>query len=214
MVRDLILLVSMSAAAVAQVAVPAPANRISNSAPESPGTAAALSSIGSTAENARVDLARLRIDKWKAGGDVKQDATSRAQSLQRNLAEALPALVQAVRQNPQSVNAAFKLYRNVNVLYDVMSNLAESAGAFGPKEDYAALARDLEQFDAERHALADTLDIMTAQKDAEVARMQQEVRQAQVESAPPKKIIIDDEAPAKKTAKKPSKKKVAPKPPQ
>ena len=188
------MLVLISSAA-AQVAAPA-------------GVAQVLPNLSRTAENARVDLARLRIEKWKTNGDNKHDAQERVQSLQRNLRDALPALIGAVQQNPQSSSAAFKLYRNVNVLYDVMSNLAEMAGAFGPKDEYASLTRELSQFDQERRALADQVEALTAQKDAEVARMQQAARHAQAEAAdaPPKKIIIDDEAPVRKskTKKKPA----------
>ncbi|MGH9524857.1 MAG: hypothetical protein ACRD3E_20220 [Terriglobales bacterium] len=197
MLRRFGLIFALTAPLVAQVAAPAPG-----------GVVPLLPSLSRTVEDARVNLARLRIEKWKTNGENKQDAQARAQSLQRNMSEALPALVTAAQQNPQSSNAAFKLYRNVNVLYDVMSNLTESAGAFGAKEEYAALARDLGEFDQERRALGNALEAITAQKDAEVARIQQASRQAQSESAPPKKIIIDDEAPAKKV--KPKTKKKAP----
>ena len=204
MFRRIAWIVALATPVVAQVASPAPT-----------GVVQILPSVSRTVEDTRVNLARLRIEKWKTSGDNKQDAQARAQSLQRNMTEALPALITAVQQNPQSSNAAFKLYRNLNVLYDVMSNLAESAGAFGPKDEYAGLARDLGEFDQERRALGIALETMTAQQDAEIARIQKAARQEQSEaaSAPPKKIVIDDMEPAKKPAKKTTKKKPAPKQP-
>jgi hypothetical protein len=164
-----------------------------------------LPQLQRTVENARVDLARLRVDKWKADSPVKQQAATNIESLQRNLTGALPTLVAAAQQNPSSLNASFKLYRNLNALYDVMSNVTESAGAFGAKEEYAALAQDLNNLDSARRALADAMEAMTAQRDADLARMQQAARQATqaAAAAPPKKIVIDDNELAKKpTAKK------------
>jgi hypothetical protein len=154
-------------------------------------------------ENARVDLARLRVDKWKADAAVKQQAGTNIESLQRNLSGALPTLVAAAQQNPSSLNASFKLYRNLNALYDVMSNVTESAGAFGAKDEYAALVQDLNNLDAARRSLADAMESMTAQRDADFARIQAARQAAQAAAvAPPKKIVIDDNEPAKKTTAK------------
>lgn len=164
-----------------------------------------LPQLQRTVENARVDLARVRVDKWKTDAAVKQQAATNIESLQRNLTGALPTLVAAAQQNPSSLNASFKLYRNLNALYDVMSNVTESAGAFGAKDEYAALAQDLNNLDTARRALADAMESMTAQRDADFARIQQTARQATqaAAAAPPKKIVIDDNELAKKpTAKK------------
>jgi len=163
-----------------------------------------LPQLQRTVENARVDLARVRVDKWKTDSAVKQQAATNIESLQRNLTGALPTLVAAAQQNPSSLNASFKLYRNLNALYDVMSNVTESAGAFGAKDEYAALAQDLNNLDTARRAFADAVDSMTAQRDADFARMQAARQAAQAATAaPPKKIVIDDNELAKKpTAKK------------
>jgi len=42
------------------------------------------------------------------------------------------SLLQRIKASPSSLNANFRLYRNMNALYDTFSALAESAGAFGP----------------------------------------------------------------------------------
>ena len=163
-----------------------------------------LPQLQRTVENARVDLARVRVDKWKTDAAVKQQAATNIESLQRNLTGALPTLVAAAQQNPSSLNASFKLYRNLNALYDVMSNVTESAGAFGAKDEYAALAQDLNNLDTARRAFADAVDSMTAQRDADFARIQQTARQATqaAAAAPPKKIVIDDNELVKKTTTK------------
>ena len=205
---------SLSGSLFAQVAQPttpqtAPQQMVATPASNVMST---LPRLQSTIENARVDLARLRVDKWKADSSVKQQTAANVESLQRNMTGALPTLVTAAQQNPSSLNASFKLYRNVNVLYDVMTNVTESAGAFGAKEEYAALARDLNGLDEARRTLADAMDSLTAQRDADFARIQQTARQVQQQTAtPPKKILIDDNAPEKKPAPKKKKSTTTPK---
>ena len=165
-----------------------------------------LPQLQRVAENARVDLARLRVDRWKADSSVKQQTSANIESLQRNLSGALPTLVTAAQQNPSSLNASFKLYRNLNVLYDVLGNVAESAGAFGAKEEYTPLLQDLNSLDTARRSLADAMEALTAQRDADFVRIQQAAQRAQQQAAaapPPKKMVIDDAEPApKKSAPK------------
>jgi hypothetical protein len=160
-------------------------------------------------ENTRVDLARLRVDKWKADAASRRQAEANAESVQRNLASALPGIVQQVRANPGSVGAAFKLYRNLNALYDVMSSLTELVGAFGSKEEYQALSDDTTNLDTLRRSLADRVETMATSRDNEVAQLQARARQASAAAAaaPPKKIVVDDNEPVKKSTKKPAAKK-------
>src|SRR5262249_3660620 len=63
------------------------------------------------------DLGRLHIDKWKTDSGTKRQAESNALSIQRNLNDALPGIIQPVHTNPQNLAANFKLYRNVTALY-------------------------------------------------------------------------------------------------
>jgi hypothetical protein len=171
-----------------------------------------LAQLDQTAQSTIVDLSRVRVDKWKTDDRHKQQARTDLESLQRNLNAALPGLIQQVRANPASLAAAVKLYRNVNALHDVMTTVTESAGAFGPKDDFSALATDMSNLDAVRRSLADQLEQMAANQDAQVARL---VSQAQAQQAPsasttPKRVVVDDNPPPKPATKK----KPVPKPPQ
>jgi len=173
---------------------------------------ATVAQLERTIQDTRVDLAKLRVDKWKTDSAIKRQAQDNVESLERNMSDALPALEAQVRSNPASVTALFKLYRNVNAIYDVLGTVTESAGAFGPKEDYQALANDIASLDALRRSLADQVEGMASAKDTEVARLQTALAQARQAAAntPPKKIIIDENEPPKKpVAKKPVKKKPA-----
>src|SRR5437879_6356027 len=114
-----------------------------------------LAKIDQTAQAAALDVAKLRIEKWKADSRDKQQLQANADSLQRNITTALPTLTAAVRSAPQDVAANFKLYRNLNALNDVLRTLTESAGAIGPKQDFQALAEYGQAFDECRRSLGD-----------------------------------------------------------
>lgn len=167
-----------------------------------------LAQLDQTARQTVMDLGRVRVDKWKTDKPVKEQAQGNVDSLQKNLTAALPALMQQVQANPASVGAAVKLYRNLNVVYDVLSNVAESTGAFGSKEDYQALAGDVGNLDTIRRQVADQLEVMASSQDAAYARLENQARAQQAAAAvaanPPKKVIVDDTQPASKAAKKKS----------
>ena len=179
------------------------------SPPANPGANSVLQpQLGQLDQAARqtvVDLGRLRVEKWKTDADAKQQARDNVDSLEKNLSSALPALVQQVESNPASVGAAVKLYHNLNVVYDVLSSVVESTGAFGSKDDYQALATDVANLDNVRRNIADTVEQMATSQDLAYARLANEVRMQQAAAAaePPKKVIVDDTEPApKKTVKK------------
>ncbi len=181
---------------------PAPAAPVQNLAdPE-----ALLSRIQQETRGLGADLGKLRIDKWKVDSATKSQATDNVESIQRNITNALPGLISAVRSAPQSIGANFKLYRNINALYDVLANLTESAGAFGKREEYEIIAPHAAAIDDDRRAYGDFLAQMTALADSRIAAYQQAAAQAAV-AQPPKKIVVDDSEPAPPSKKKSSRKK-------
>lgn len=186
----------------------APPIHAQQSAPDPSGT---LNALEQTARNSVSDISRLRIEKWKTDGNTKKTAQSDSDSIQRNISSALPELITNVRKTPLDLNANFRLYRNLNVLYEYFSRFAETTGAFGSREDFDLLARDLQGLDDARRAMADRLESLSASAQAELNQLHAQARAAQAAAAaaPPKKIVIDDT----ETDKKPSKKaKKAPKP--
>ena len=153
-------------------------------------------------------ISQLKIDKWKADGNSKRQAESNAESIRRNLTSALPGMISNVRSAPQDLGAEFKLYRNLNALYDVVSSLTESAGAFGPKSDYEALAQQLDSLDSIRRNLGDSLEGLTASTQSQLDQLRTQVKtlQAQANAAPPKKVVVDDNESASKPTSTPKKK--------
>jgi len=163
-----------------------------------------LARLRATVEKTDADLQRLRIDKWKADSDNKKQSQSSADSIHRNLVNAVPDLSQAVQAAPSSLLANFRLYRDLNAVYETFYGLVESAGAFGPQADYQALGADLTQLDHARQQLAQRLDLLAGATDSELARL----RSRPSAAAPAKnasnsnnRVVVDDTQPAKKKRK-------------
>lgn len=174
-----------------------------------PNVATVATQIDRAAQSTNLDLARLRIEKWKTDNSVRQDAQHNSESLQRNLSTVLPGLTAQARSNPNDLVALFRLYRIVGAVYDVLSNVAETAGAFGPKPEYEHLALDVQRFDQARRMLGDAVEQAATRQSADLAAFRNAAAAAQkaAAAAPPTKIIVDDTAPApkkKRTTKKSS----------
>lgn len=148
------------------------------------------------------DIAKLRIEKWKTDSQQRQQLEKVADSLQRNITDAVPGLIADVQNSRGSVSSTFKLYHNLNVVYEFLSSLADAAGALGKKEEYEPLAQDAAALDAVRSSLSSYIEQTASSFES---RMQNAAKASQ-QPPPPVKVIVDDE-PVKKT--KPRKKKSA-----
>lgn len=172
-----------------------------------------LSQLEATSKATQGDLMKMRIERWKTDGSTKKQALGNVDSIQRNLQNALPEMIEQLRNAPEDLPATFKLYRNLDALYDVMGSIAESVGAFGPKDDFQSLSNDLNSFEATRKQLAERLANLAAAKEQEIVRLRGDLKTAQaaIPAAPPKKTVVDDNEPPKKPVAK--KKPAAKKPP-
>ncbi len=159
--------------------------------------------VQAMAQKSDADVARLRIDKWKTDNQSRQQSEANATSIRRNLTNAIPDLLLRIRTEPGSLTANFRLYRNLNALYDSFSALAETVGAFGPQEQYATLSADLTQLDQVRRQFAERVDLLAGASDAELARLRAATVAKPTASKPPTKIVVDDSHPKKKPKPKP-----------
>jgi len=172
-----------------------------------------LSQLEQAAEATQVDLAKLRIERWKTDSNTKRGIQSDVESIQRNLQMALPEIIAQLRASPENIAATFKLYRNLDALYDVFGPVAESAGAFGSKDEFQSVQNDLSTLERSRRSLAERMETLASAKEGELTQLRTQVRDLQAAAvpapAPPKKVVVDDTEPPKK----PVKKKTVPKPP-
>jgi hypothetical protein len=171
-----------------------------------------LSQLEQVAQAAQLDLGKLRIEKWKTDSNTKRSTEADVESLQRNLQMALPEIIAQLRASPENLATTFKLYHNLDALYDVFGPVVESAGAFGSRDEFQSVQNDLSSLERSRRALAERMDTLSAAKEGELAHLRSQVRDLQAAATPPapaKKVVVDDTEPPKK----PAKKKAVPKPP-
>jgi hypothetical protein len=170
---------------------------------------AILGPLEQASQATQADLTKLRIDKWKMESSYKKQVLGNTDSVKRNLQSALPELITQLRNSPEDLAATFKLYRNLDALYDVMGSIAESAGAFGSKDEFQALSNDLSTIERNRRSLGERLETLTASKETELSQLRSQLKALQAAPPPPpKKIVVDDNEP-----KKPAPKKKVPRPP-
>jgi hypothetical protein len=166
-----------------------------------------LDRVRQAAQTSNDDVARLRIDKWKTDFDQKVEMQKIAESVRRNVTIAVPDLLKGVQSSHGSVSTTFKLYHNLNVLYEYLNVLTESAATFGKEEEYTPLSRDAAQLDAARQQLSSYIEQAATTLEVKAARP---VPTPVPVVEPPKKIVVDD-APTKSVTTK-KKKTSAPRP--
>jgi hypothetical protein len=167
-----------------------------------------ISNLQQASQGAQDNLSHLRIEKWKTDSATKRQTEADSQSILRNLQNALPTMLTDLKNSPENLALTFKVYRNLDALYDVMSSLTESTGAFGGKEEYQALSNDLGNIESSRRAFAERIDKLANAKENEIAQLRVDLQTARA-AAPPKKVVVDDTQPE---TKKPVHKKSTTKP--
>lgn len=163
-----------------------------------------LSQLENASKSTQADLVKLRIEKWKTNGSDKKQALAYVDSIQRNLQGGLPEVITQLRNAPEDLAVTFKLYRNLDALYDVLNIVAEAAQSFGSKDDAQSLSNDVSALEGSRKQLAERMQTLSSAKEQDLNRLRAQVKtlQAEVEAAPPKKVVVDDTEPQKKPATK------------
>jgi hypothetical protein len=188
----------------------APANPQLQAAPKAADLNAVVSEIQQATSTATVNIGKLRIERWKTDSGQKQQLQQVADSLQKNIANAVPGLVNDVQSSHGGVVASFKLYHNLNVLYEFLSSLADAAGGLGKREEYEPLATDAAALDTARQ----NLSVYIEQAAVKLETMNRPptgtipVQAGQNALVPGKKVVvIDDTEPQPKKRPKSTKKK-------
>jgi hypothetical protein len=215
----IILLFCAEPGAMAQPQTPASPNPPRQAPPQAPDLNAIVLQVQQATSSASVNIGKLRIEKWKTDSGQKQQLQQIADSLQKNIANAMPGLINDVSGSKGSALTSFKLYHNLNVLYEFLSGLADAAGSLGKREEYEPLATDAAAIDTARQNLSTYIE-QTVGK-LEIANRQlagaisSQGHQSPGTVVPGRKVVVIDEAdpaPPKKRAKSTKKKASTPPP--
>jgi DNA repair exonuclease SbcCD ATPase subunit len=163
-----------------------------------------LDQLKQTSQTLQVDLAKVRIDRWKTDSGTKKQVQSNVESIQRNLQSALPEMITQLNNSPEDLAASFKLYRNLDALYNVFGTVMGYAEGLGSKDEVQSLNNDMSGLESARRSFGERMQRLALSKEEELSRLRTQVRtlQAAVAAAPPKKVVVDDTEPPKKPAPK------------
>jgi hypothetical protein len=183
----------------------APAAQTSHAASpaeSAPSLDAILLETQQAAQATNVDIARLKIEKWKADSSEKAQMQQVADSLHKNIAYAVPDLISDVRASHGSVSSTFKLYHNINVVFEYLSSLTDAAGGMGKSDEFESLTRDTSALDKARQDLSNYIEQAAAalESKARAATASTNAAPAATPQATPKKIVVDDASPHQKPA--------------
>jgi hypothetical protein len=159
------------------------------------------------------NLDGLRIERWKTDNAQKMQMEKAVTSLQRNLVTIVPGPANDLRKAPNSVAKSFKLYHNINLVYEFLGSVTDAAGSYGKQEEYDPLAGDVASLDNLRRRLsryteqtAATLEANLQEVKAEEAKLEARIEAAAAQAAAARKVVVDDQAPVKKARKTANKK--------
>lgn len=158
-----------------------------------------LQQVDQLASTLNVELGRLRVERWKTDSATKRQAETNIDSIQRNLTAALPGLVAAVRNSPANLAPSFRLYRNLDALFDVLNAVAEPAGAFGSRDQFERLADKVNELNSLRTAYGKRVEAVAEAQALELAQLR---RQAAGQGTVSKKVVDDNAPPAKSKNRK------------
>lgn len=167
-----------------------------------------LAQLKQTATAMQADLEKTRVERWKTDASTKKQSQANVDSILRNLKSALPETIAQLNNSPEDLAASFKLYRNLDALYDVFGSVVESAGAFGSKDEFQSLSNDMNGVESARRSFGERMQKLAGSKEDELTRLRAQVKTlTAAPPPPPRKIVVDDTEPA---PKKPAKKKAKP----
>jgi hypothetical protein len=187
---------------------------------QSPAANGPGGSVSSLVQPALLDVQRtvgsLNTGKWKAPNEVRAAADRNLSSIQRDIVETLPNLMNQADAAPGSVAPTFAVYRNIDALYDVVLRVSQTATLAASDNEASAVASALTRLESVRRQLADTIVASSQDREAQIVKLQAAMKTAEAAAVPPapaKSAVVDDgpATPAVKKKKKPAAK-PAPKP--
>jgi len=207
----LVLCAGLTAVAQPQRPAPTPAQptaqpqvaaaRATQPSPATSSLDAIIADIQQSTQETNLDLGRLHIDRWKTDATDKAQLQQITDSLRKNLTTAVPDLIAEVRSTHGSVSSTFKLYHNLNVVFEYLDTVRTAAGSLSKGDDYSTLNKDATALDSSRKNLSNYIE--QAASNLEDKLKAATAPPPTVTPAPtPKRIVVDDSPTPANTKKK------------
>ncbi len=158
-----------------------------------PASATASSFVSPSLDQLRQALSSVRLDKWKAPGPVRQEASSNMGSITRDLDGTLPGLLATADAAPGVISKNLPVFRNLDALYDVLLRVVETADLSAPENDTQTLSSALLSLENSRRALGDAMEEAAVTQEAQLAAREAHA-QASAPAASAASTVVDDGA--------------------
>lgn len=169
--------------------------------PAPPSLDAIIAETQQATQATNLDLGRLRIERWKTDTNDKAQWQQMADSLRKNLTSAVPDLIAEVRTTHGNVSSTFKLYHNLNVVYEYLDTLTSATGNLGKGDEYEPLKKDADALDAARKHLSGYIELAASSLEDKL-KAATAPPPAVTPEPTPKKIVVDDSPTPANTKKK------------
>jgi hypothetical protein len=158
----------------------------------------------------RDTLGGLRLDKWKAPGPVREQASGNIGSITRDLDSTLPGLLAAADAAPGTVSRNLPVFRNVDALYDVLLRVVETADLSAPDSEADRLHTALAALEDARRSLGDAVESAAVSQEQQIGSLREQVRTLAARTqAAPMVVKEEEKKPAVAHKHKPAPKKPA-----
>jgi len=153
-------------------------------------------------DEVRITVGEVKLDKWKRG-NVRDEAGTNVDAIQRNMQSTLPALLKEADAAPGTLSKVLPLSRNVDALYDVMVHLVEQARVSGPGDQAGQLQEAISDLEKSRVMLDEQIQKTADAQEKQVIELRTTVQKQEASlraaaTPPPAPKCPAPPAPAKK----------------
>ena len=181
-------------------------------APERTDLNSSLTDLDRVAMSTYADISALNIDRWSAQwrpgflrSTRQKEAEHTAESVKRNLSDALPTLIADVRTTHGTVTSTFRLYHDLTLVSEAMDNLVSTAKFEGHQHESRGLVADCAELSRIRRNLTSYIEARALTMDSKAARLASYSPAPRARPATLRKIVINDMS---QTAPPPAPKKI------
>ncbi len=119
-------------------------------------------------------VSQTHLERWNRS--VRDDTDSNLRSIERDLQNTLPPLLQTADAAPSSIAASLPVLRNLNALVAVLVRVANIARGTAPANEAQSLNNSLDVLEGARRSLDDQLQQLATAQEKQIADLQSKVK--------------------------------------
>ncbi len=153
-----------------------------------------IGALGAIVDQLHQTVVSLNVNKWKAPSDIRSATQADVDSIQRDLNNVLPDIMNRAKASPNALSPAFAVYRNIDAVYDVLLRVTETATLASAGNDASKLESARVALENGRSQLGSAILQATTDQDAALAQLRSTAptTTGTAPSTPPSKTVVSD----------------------